>query len=196
MLFAKPSFRLALIGWRTFYLAPDLADYRARMHRAQSLAARPYREVREGWRQWSYDREEKPHGTLTGLFLHGFGDWVRNDQRGLARARLTDLALAAAAFRAQHGRYPARAGDLVPAFIPAMPQDPFDGQPLRMRAVGDDLLLYSVADDARDDGGAEFVAKQRTGDLTLCLGAKLWRERRVKPSSSPGGEGKRTEGGK
>jgi hypothetical protein len=195
-LFAKPSFRLWLIGWRTFYLAPDLADYRARMRAVHGLAAKPYSEARDGWRQWSRDREDRPHGVITELFLHNFDAWARGSSMNMARTRLTDLALAATNYRAQHGLYPTTAEDLIPAFISAIPEDPFDSRPLRMRVAGDGLLLYSVADDGRDDGGAERDYRTRTGDITFCLGTKLWRERRDASArartdkSNPGEAGK------
>jgi hypothetical protein len=49
-----------------------------------------------------------------------------------------------------------------------------------MRAVDGELLLYSVGDDGRDDDGAELYYKPNAGDITFCLGPKLWRERRAK----------------
>ncbi|HOX06859.1 MAG TPA: hypothetical protein PK280_10690 [Planctomycetota bacterium] len=183
MLFGKLGFRLCLIGWRTFYLAPDLADFRSRMKAARDLAARPFLEVQEEWRQWDRNCLEEPHGVMTGLFLPAAGRLALNVCRGTAQIRLTDMALAAAAYRAEHGRYPVKAGDIVPTFIPAIPQDPFDGQPLRMRAVDGELLLYSVGEDGKDDGGAEMNHKQHTGDITFCLGTKLWRERRAESVS-------------
>jgi hypothetical protein len=43
--------------------------------------------------------------------------------------------------------------DLVLQYLPAVPRDPFDGQPLRMAAGPEGLLLYSVGKDGVDDGG-------------------------------------------
>jgi hypothetical protein len=123
MLFAKPSFRLALVGWRTFYLVWDLADYRASMQTAHALSAKPYREAREEWLQWDRSKEQEPHGEMGGLFLPPARQSVLAVQRGTANARLIDLALAASAYRIQYGRYPTKAEDLVPAFIPAIPQN-------------------------------------------------------------------------
>jgi len=43
--------------------------------------------------------------------------------------------------------------ELSPSQLPAVPTDPFDGQPLRYRKVGEGYLLYSVGADLKDDAG-------------------------------------------
>lgn len=153
------------------------------MRDAQGLATRPYREVRDEWLKWNEVAEGEPHGLLTGLFLPAARNLASVLPEADARACLSDLALAAAAYRAKNGRYPDRPEDLVPDFVPAVPIDPCDGRPLRMRAVGEELLLYSVGRDGRDDGGAERDYRQGfEGDITFCLGPGLWRERRSRKS--------------
>lgn len=70
---------------------------------------------------------------------------------------LTDRHLAATAlalrlYRADHaGRPPATLTALVPDYLPAVPIDPIDGQPLRYDATR--AILWSVGDDGTDDGG-------------------------------------------
>ncbi len=74
-----------------------------------------------------------------------------------------DAALTAIALelhRRRHGRYPARLDDLVPNFLPALPIDRFDGQPLRYLLTDDGPLLYSVGADRIDDGGAAPVNEE------------------------------------
>jgi hypothetical protein len=39
--------------------------------------------------------------------------------------------------------------------LPAAPLDPFDGLPLRFKAAGDELVVYSVGKDGVDQGGQE-----------------------------------------
>jgi hypothetical protein len=80
--------------------------------------------------------------------------------RNIARRDATLCALAAQRHRLKHGQLPAKLADLVPEFLPAVPTDPFDGQPLRMldrvsADKGDALLFYSVGKDRKDDGGVE-----------------------------------------
>jgi len=68
-----------------------------------------------------------------------------------------DMARAACAlerYRLQQGRFPAVLGDLAPGFLPQVPLDIVDGQPLRYRVgEGGDFTLYSIGIDRKDGGG-------------------------------------------
>jgi len=67
------------------------------------------------------------------------------------------LQLAVEGYRAQHGQCPPALVALVPEWIESNPDDPFSGSPYVYRLVPGDAgayLLYSVAADGRDDGGA------------------------------------------
>lgn len=75
------------------------------------------------------------------------------DARSESLRDLTDTSLAARRFHLKHNRWPTALADLVPDFLPAIPIDSYDGQPLRMKSHESSLLLYSVGKDRRDDGG-------------------------------------------
>ena len=78
--------------------------------------------------------------------------------KGLADRRLAATALALAAYAADHGgTRPAELADLVPAYLPAVPFDPFAAVagPLRYRPGGPKPLIYSVGTDGNDDGGSD-----------------------------------------
>lgn len=72
-----------------------------------------------------------------------------------ANQRLADAALAVQRYQLQHGRPPENLAQLVPHFLPAVPLDPFDGQPLRYRVDPEEVVLYSLGQDELDGGGAE-----------------------------------------
>ena len=58
-------------------------------------------------------------------------------------------------YQLKHGNYPPDLKSLVPEFVPAVPRDPVDGQPLRYRLNADGtFLLYSVGENGKDDGGS------------------------------------------
>ncbi len=60
-------------------------------------------------------------------------------------------------YKRAHGSYPADLEAMVPALLPAIPIDPFNGKPLRYKLAGEGSgatpLLYSVGVDGVDDGG-------------------------------------------
>jgi hypothetical protein len=72
--------------------------------------------------------------------------------RAIANRRMTAVSLAAQLYRADHRRWPAGLEELVPAYLPAVPADPFrgDGGPLGYviktlppPAVGERPLVYA-----------------------------------------------------
>lgn len=72
---------------------------------------------------------------------------------------ITAIALKRYAMR--HGLLPERLQALTPEFLPAVPIDPMDSQPLRyQRLTSNGFLLYSVGLDGRDDGGEPAPLKR------------------------------------
>jgi hypothetical protein len=58
------------------------------------------------------------------------------------------------------GGYPKALGDLVPKWVPTVPLDPMDGQPLRYRLNADEsFTLYSVGPNQTDNNGV-FESQQ------------------------------------
>jgi len=56
-------------------------------------------------------------------------------------------------FKRRHGAYPATLAELVPAYLPAVPMDRFDGGALKYTMRDGGPLLYTVGANRRDDGG-------------------------------------------
>jgi len=83
---------------------------------------------------------------------------VLKDRNAVALDRLLATDLALQAYKGEHGAYPPALSDLVPNELSHVPQDPFfDHQPLKYRRTGDKYLLYSIGQDAKDDGGMPIV---------------------------------------
>jgi hypothetical protein len=80
---------------------------------------------------------------------------VRNVAVTEAGMCLGRAAVAAAAYRIDHGEYPEALERMVPRYIEAVPTDPFDGKPIRATTQPDGLTLYSVGEDGEDDKGVE-----------------------------------------
>gem|GEM_PF-2675846 len=72
-----------------------------------------------------------------------------------ATLRGTQIFLAVCAFRQEHGQLPKTLEELVPAYLPKLPADPFaqDGQTFRYRVEQNRWLIYSIGPDQKDDGG-------------------------------------------
>ncbi len=112
---------------------------------------------------------------LQGLMQGGSTDWPRYAQsfhRAKAELRCAEAALAAERYRLAEGRWPDDLAALVPRYVAAVPADPFDGQPLRLRRLPDGLVVYSVGPDRTDDGG-NLDRKRPTAPGTD-IGFQLW----------------------
>ena len=81
-----------------------------------------------------------------------------------AQWRVTETCLAARAYEATRGEPPASLEQLVPQYLPAVPQDPFAPHPLVFRRAGGRTLIYSRGPDGDDDGGLPGSPKNPFGD--------------------------------
>lgn len=74
----------------------------------------------------------------------------------------TQVLLASRAYTMETGQYPASLDDLVPRYMDGVPDDPFDGKPLRYSR--EKKVIYSVGMDLVDSGGREAQRGAPTGD--------------------------------
>ena len=61
--------------------------------------------------------------------------------------------LAAERFRLATGQLPKSLEELVPQYLPGVPNDPFDAIPLHLKTTDDGIVIYSVDENIVDDGG-------------------------------------------
>jgi len=110
-----------------------------------------------GLRIWRYQRK-----MLADKVRRACGDECK-----LSAARLL---LACRAYEEATGHLPETLQALVPDYLPAVPRDPFDGQPFRYST--ERRIIYSVGEDLTDDGGTrgyEQGRRQRQKDLVFDL---------------------------
>ena len=81
---------------------------------------------------------------------------VRTYARVETTAYVAAVALASRLFEADHDRLPASLEELVPDYLPRIPEDPFDpaGAPLRYVVIEGLPVVYSVGEDGTDDAGS------------------------------------------
>jgi len=96
-----------------------------------------------------------------------------------ARLRVDLAALAAQAYRGEHGAYPAGLDALAPDYLPEVPRDPFADAALRSQYREPEgakvLVIYSVGPDGDDDGSEDIgrsIKLDSDGDIALVLTAE------------------------
>ena len=92
--------------------------------------------------------------------LPGLTRATQSMARDAGNLRTAATAIAVERYENSYGKPPDRLEDLVPAFLDAVPLDPYDGKPLRYRAEENGYLLYSVGENRQDDGGVQTENRQ------------------------------------
>jgi hypothetical protein len=86
------------------------------------------------------------------IFILSPGNSSLKEAEDLTRLRLAQTALALERFRAAGGsRYPDTLADLCPKLLASVPEDPFDGQPLRYFNSGNGYTLHSIGPPGASD---------------------------------------------
>jgi hypothetical protein len=114
---------------------------------------------------------------------------VQSALRYRAQLRCAAAACAAERFRLECGRFPSGFAELVPAYLPAVPSDPFTGKPLIWKTLANGIVIYSVDRDGVDNGGEVL---QKFDNPPKDSGTRLWhpaqRRQAPIPYDPPGDE--------
>ncbi len=89
----------------------------------------------------------------TRTLLPAVGKVGEVERRRLAHVRCLLAAVAAERYRLEHGAWPESLDRLAPELLTEVPADPFDGRPLRYRRFAEGVVIYSVGENGKDDGG-------------------------------------------
>lgn len=111
---------------------------------------------------------------LTRLMLPACDRMAEAGLRARAELLAAATGVACERFRRKHGRWPTDPNELVPAFLPAVPVNPFDAKPINYRTFGDRIAVYFYwADPPRktDDVPEEFRVGHPPG---AAYGLRLW----------------------
>jgi hypothetical protein len=176
----KFKIKLKVLVWRYWWSYPD----ELRLLKADQAVLETVRSVKTNYSLLAAQRQQEDK--LRKLFTttnDEEGVWFSNPRemnvhfmlsasaRGLsavfdkvmrveAAKQMTMTIIALKRYQLKHGNYPANLNSLVPEFIPSIPRDPVDGQPLRYRRNADEtFLLYSVGENGKDDGGDPALEK-------------------------------------
>jgi len=148
---------------RVFFL--DSEAYVQVMEKLESLSIKPYYQVRDELND--IQAAKNGRGLFTSLIISSMSRALETCSRVDAMDACAQAAVAATRFRLDHGTLPSDLDDLVPAYLDAVPLDPFDGHPLRLSTKNNQWIVYSVGPYLIDDGGVEMV--QGKGDIIFVL---------------------------
>ena len=159
----------AAFGRASGFFERDLAFFLDFMHAAVAAAQLSAPESGRVARRISarLTETEKRFYIVSRLLLPSLKKVFDGQQTHQAHLRTAQTALALERYRLAHpGQLPAALAALVPQFLPAVPSDPFDGQPLRYQLLRQGYAVYSIGSDAKDDGGIERKPKEEGGKPT------------------------------
>jgi len=167
----------ALTGWRRFdylaylgvmrdCLAAARLPYPARVQRANELYATLRKRTIGGFptcpMTWLISPLQ-PSGIVVAVPLRG-GPGFRVDAEHIARIRAAQAGIAIERYRLANAKLPDSLAALVPAFLEAVPQDPFNGKALRYKTLAKGYVVYSVGADLQDNGSREWASNPRGED--------------------------------
>jgi ABC-type transport system involved in multi-copper enzyme maturation permease subunit len=139
-------------------------------NRAEQIAALPAEEQQRAFER--LEEEIRPLPFASRAFVPAILRLANTCLSSRARLRCAGAALACERYRIARGIWPSALADLVPEFVITLPTDPFDGKPLRFRREKDCILIYSVGEDRRDDGGESEARSHSTAARDLEF--RLW----------------------
>lgn len=90
---------------------------------------------------------------LIGTMLPALGNLRATKEKLAARAEGVMIGIALELYRRQHGGYPESLDELTPRYLPELPVDRLNGEPLHYQVSDGRPVVYSVGSDMDDDGG-------------------------------------------
>ncbi len=153
------------------YLDYEVAGYSTLMGEYDRALAQPYWHAREEFERLGELASGGRWGVFQGMLSGVYGRVPLLAAFAQAEYELDNMALAAEAYRIDHGAYPKTASDLTPNYLTLVPLDPFSGEPMKVKAQNGGVVLYSIGPDMADDGGKPFDQTSRKGDITFRLPA-------------------------
>lgn len=132
--------------YRILWLQSDVDATRTFISRQRSLIGNPR----------NRDTSKPAGGPMLDVVLPALDRAMNSHFLITSAARQAKIGVAITRYRWAHRSSPKELKDLVPAFLPAIPLDPFDQKPMKYRLDGDDVTVYGVREDGVDHGGGDI----------------------------------------
>ena len=110
--------------------------------------------------------DDSEPGGISAMELSYLPDLIVGETRIAARLRLVETAVAIERHRLTAGAVPETLDEIPHTFMKSIPLDPFDNQPIRYNTTEEGYRVYSIGENAIDDGGVEG-ADRYTGDIVM-----------------------------
>jgi len=135
-------------------LAVAKEPWPARLDRAKTLSEKYVTPTPTSRQRWL----DSLFGMFRGASTAVLAEMTTTTGEAVARARVATVALGIERYRRAHGGdSPPALAALVPAYLSAIPMDPFSGRELIYRRKSDEYTVYSIGSNRQDDGGAWYV---------------------------------------
>jgi len=162
--------------WRVFFLPSELKAAKDIFAYRWGKPAATYEEMQKNLRAIVEAHESGELGILTAIALPDLSTYLGRAMWYDALRGLSDVALAATAYKGANSEYPTTLEELVPNYLSKIPLDPFDGEPLKFKLLNGGLDLHSVGPDQKLESA---IYK---GSIHFYLGQGPYEEYRVKPA--------------
>jgi hypothetical protein len=147
---------LLLKGWQVMIETTRLAQAEPSFRRARANLEASFAALKE--EHLEATKQSPVCGPTLESMERSYLHWL---VRAESQRRLLVTAIALQRYCLRHGKHPPDLKSLVPEFLAEVPLDRIDGQPLRYQLKPDgSFLLYSIGEDAVDQGGDATPAKR------------------------------------
>jgi hypothetical protein len=142
------------------------------MTRAVEIARLPLHEQRVKLQEWEEATKATNNRVIRAL-TPAMGKVYYAECRSQANLRAALAAVACERYRLAHHVWPKSLDALVEAkFLSSVPIDPIDGKALRYRKNKDWIVIYSIGNNEKDDGG--HIERDRADTTDIDFGFRLW----------------------
>jgi hypothetical protein len=158
---ASHSFGFGITAMKVIGLAAAderlmLETFRDALVSAEHETPKALTELEQIFQQADTDSHRFPPKIFSALMLQNLASVEARFVKQEAHRRAGMVAVAVEQYRLQRGsKVPATLDQLVPQFLSEVPNDPFDGQPMRFKKLEKGYVVYSIGSDKSDDGGKE-----------------------------------------
>jgi hypothetical protein len=124
---------------------------------------------------------------FAGFLMPSMNKIMNSEVRSIAYLRCAVVAVSAELYRRRTGHWPNALADLNADFPNGLPADPYDGAPLRFKTLPDGIVIYSVGENHKDDGGVLYrPGPEKKPSDGFDIGFRLWdADKRRQPPPAP-----------